>query len=256
MRDPAYPSVAGRPLVLGHRGDSHEAPENTRAAFRLALARGADGFELDVWRCATGEAVVIHDGDAARTGGSPLVVRETPLARLRELDVGRWKGEAFAGERIPTLQEVLVEFPDAFVNVELKSGRIPDPGLAVEVARTLRQQQAEARVVVSSFNPVLLGLFRALAPDVPSGLLTERGAPAWARARMAARVLRPAAMHLPRELADAERIADCRAAGMRVLVWTVDDPAEVERLARLGVAAVVSNRPGVAREAVRAATGC
>lgn len=225
------------------------------AAFRLALAQGADGFELDVWRCASGEAVVIHDADAARTGQSRDLVREAPLDRLRELDVGRWKGEAFAGERIPTLPEVLANFPDAVVNVELKSGRLLDPGLAVEVARTLRQHRAESRVVVSSFDPALLGIFRALAPDVPCGLLAERGRIAWARAQVAARALRPAAMHLPRELADARRVAACREAGMEVLVWTVDEPAEVEQFARLGVAALVSNRPGAAREAVRAATG-
>jgi glycerophosphoryl diester phosphodiesterase len=251
----SYPSVEGRPLVLGHRGASADAPENTLAAFRAALEQGADGFELDVWRCGSGEAVVIHDADAMRTGQSPRAVAGSTLRRLRELDVGRWRGDAFAGERIPTLDEVLKAFPAAIVNVELKSARVPDLGLPVEVVRTLRQHGAEPRVVVSSFSATLLAAFRALAPDVATGFLVAPGAIAWARAEAAVRAIRPTAIHLSRELATGQRLAAWAAGGVRVLVWTVDDPVEVERLARFGVAAVVSNRPGVAREAVRRATG-
>jgi glycerophosphoryl diester phosphodiesterase len=255
LTPPSYPSIPGRPLVLGHRGASAEAPENTLAAFRRSMELGADGFELDVWRCGTGEAVVIHDADAARTGQSRLSVTDAPLPLLRELDVGRWKGEAFAAERIPTLPEVLEAFPSAVVNVELKSGRIPDLGLAVEVVRTLRQQRAEERVIVSSFSASLLGAFRSLAPDVATGFLVAPGAVAWALAAAAVRAIHPSAIHLARELATAERVSAWIRAGMNVLVWTVDDPGEVERLSRAGVAAVVSNRPGVAREAVRRAAG-
>jgi len=216
---------------------------------------GADGFELDVWRCGSGEAVVIHDADTARTGGAALPVKDTPLPRLRTLDVGSWRGEAFAGERIPTLSEILAAFPAAVVNVEMKSGRVPDLGLAVEVVRTLRQHRAEERVVVSSFSAALLGAFRSLAPDVATGFLVAPGAIAWALATAAVRAIRPAGIHLARELATAQRLEAWTRAGVHVLVWTVDDPDEVERLARLGVSALVSNQPGVAREAVRRATG-
>src|SRR5512137_245776 len=97
------PRAEGRPLVLGHRGASAEAPENTLASFRLAMERGADGIELDVWRCATGELVVAHDDDLRRVGGSPLVVRNASFAALRAVDVGSWKGEGFRGERVPLL---------------------------------------------------------------------------------------------------------------------------------------------------------
>src|SRR5512138_815337 len=98
---PPAPRASGRPLVLGHRGASADAPENTLAAFRLALEQGADGVELDVWRCRTGEVVVLHDEDTRRVAGSPLRVREATLAELRALDVGAWKGPGFRGERIP-----------------------------------------------------------------------------------------------------------------------------------------------------------
>jgi glycerophosphoryl diester phosphodiesterase len=252
---PRIPVPEGRPLVLGHRGASAEAPENTLAAFRRALEQGADGFELDVWLCGSGEAVVVHDADTRRTGQAALDVRRTPLPLLRELDVGGWRGEAFRGERIPTLGEVLDAFPGAVVNVEMKSGRIPDPGLAREVVRTIRQRRAEPRVVVSSFSATLLAAFRALAPDVATGFLVSPGRLWQARAAAALRALRPAAIHVARELVTPERVAAWKGAGLQVLAWTVDDPAEVARLASLGVDALVCNGPGPAREAVRRATG-
>lgn len=243
------PRVPGRPLVLGHRGASRDAPENTLAAFHLALAQGADGFELDVWRCGSGEPVVIHDATAERTAGTALRVTAEPLARLRQLDVGAWKGQAHRGARIPTLGEVLEAFPRAVVNVELKSGRLGDPRLAAAVARLLTALDAEERVLVSSFDYSLLAAFRLLAPRVPVGLLFARDQ-RWALRDRLGALLAPAAVHPDRTLATDERIAAWRNRGLAVAVWTVDDPAEVARLARAGAAAVISNSPGEARRAL------
>src|SRR5512147_1741217 len=141
--------AGGRPLVLGHRGASADAPENTLAAFRLAIEQGADGVELDVWRCGSGEVVVIHDEDARRVAGAPLRIAEAPLAALRELDAGAWKGERFRGERIPLLAEVLEALPAARVNVELKGDGAGGP-VAAATAAVIRRARAEARVIVSS----------------------------------------------------------------------------------------------------------
>jgi len=249
------PRAAGRPLVLGHRGASAEAPENTLAAFRLAMEQGADGVELDVWRCRTGEVVVFHDEDARRIAGSPLVVARAGLGELRALDVGSHKGERFHGERIPLLSEVLEALPGAIVDVELKSHRAGDPRLALAVARLLREHRAGDRVLVSSFDCWLLAVFRAAAPGVATGLLFEE-APAWrARLAVAAALLGPRAIHPPAALATPEALRRWEGAGLAVNVWTVDAPEEVARLARLGAAGVISNVPGVAREAVRRATG-
>jgi glycerophosphoryl diester phosphodiesterase len=248
------PRAPGRPLVLGHRGSSREAPENTLAAFHLALAQGADGFELDVWRCGSGEPVVIHDASAARTAGEDLDVRREPLLRLKRLDVGAWKGPRFRGERIPSLAEVLEAFPRAAVNVELKSDRLGDPRLAREAARLLRRRGAAGRVVVSSFDFALLGAFRLAAPEVPVGLLlaAERG---WELRERLGALLRPAAVHPALALATDARLAGWERRGLAVNVWTVDDRAEQERLARAGAAAIIGNAPGEVREAVRRATG-
>jgi glycerophosphoryl diester phosphodiesterase len=244
------PFLPGRTLVLGHRGASAEAPENTLAAFRLAVAQGADGVELDVWRCATGEVVVAHDEDLARVGGSPLRLPDTALRELRAVDVGAWKGARFRGERIPLLAEVLEALPGAVVNVELKSRGGRELGLAQAVAEVIHRARAEARVVVSSFDWRLVGAFRLASPDVPTGLLFE-GRGAW-RLRVWAgiRSLRPTAVHPDAALATAARVRAWTAAGLAVNVWTVDDPAQATKLAHAGAASVITNVPALVRRAI------
>jgi len=242
------PRADGRPLVLGHRGASRDATENRLAAFRLAMAQGADGVELDVWRCRTGEVVVFHDQDAQRLAGSSLRIGRASLADLRRLDLGR-------GERIPLLHEVLEALPGAVLNVELKSGRVGDPRLASEVGRILREHGAEERVIVSSFDHLLLSAFRLLEPRIAVGLLFEKRR-AWKMRLAVSRQLLPsAALHPGLSLTTVEQMRDWSRQGRAVLVWTVDDPAEVARLCELRAAAVITNTPGPTREMVRRATG-
>ncbi len=248
-RAPPAPRADGRPLVLGHRGASADAPENTIAAFRLAMEQGADGVELDVWRCASGEVVVVHDEDAARVAGVPLAVPDAPLAALRTLDVGAWKGERFRGARIPLLEEALEALPGAVVNVELKS-RGRDVRLAEAAARVVLRAGAPARVVVSSFDWRLLGAFRVAAPAVPAGLLFDGERPWRLRTWLALRLLAPSAVHPDRALATDGRVRGWAARGLAVNVWTVDDPAEAGRLAALGAAALITNVPGRVRDAL------
>jgi glycerophosphoryl diester phosphodiesterase len=236
--------------VLGHRGASAEAPENTLAAFRLALAQGADGVELDVWRCATGEVVVFHDEDTRRLAGASKVVPDASYSELQALDVGSWKGSRFAGERIPRLEEALEAMPGAVVNVELKS-RGGETELARAAAEIIRTARVEERVLVSSFDWRLVAAFQAAAPRIPVGLLFD-GSRAW-RLRVAAgsRLLRPQALHPDRALVTPERVTAWRRRGFAVNVWTVDDPAELRRLAEQGVSAVITNVPKRAVEVLR-----
>jgi glycerophosphoryl diester phosphodiesterase len=242
--------------VLGHRGASALAPENTLAAFRLAMAGGADGVELDVWRCGSGDVVVIHDEDTARTCGPRHQVPEASLATLRALDAGGWRGALYRGERIPVLAEVLEALPEAIVNVELKARRgRPDVALAASVARIVRDARAGGRVVVSSFDFRLVAAFRAAAPEVATGLLFEA---AWHwrwRVPLAAALLRASALNPDRRLCSPGRLARWARQGRAIIAWTVDRPAELERLCAGGAAAVISNDPEVARAVVRRVTG-
>jgi glycerophosphoryl diester phosphodiesterase len=250
------PRRAGRPLILGHRGASASAPENTLAAFRRAADEGADGVELDAWRCGSGEVVVIHDEETTRTCGERQRVTASGLVALRRLDAGAWKGAAFRGERIPLLAEVLEAIPEAVVNVELKARTgSPDLALAAAVARVVEGARAAERVIVSSFDYALLGAFRRAAPGVATGLLFE---PAWhrpARVGLAWHRLRPSALHPALSLCTPRRLAGWLSAGRAVNAWTVDDPVAVARLARAGVTGLVCNGPGAALRVVEAALG-
>ncbi len=243
-------SAPPRTMVLGHRGASAEAPENTLAAFRLALAQGAEGVELDVRLCATGEVVVVHDEDLGRVGGTPLRVADSPLADLRAVDVGAFKGELYRGERIPLLSEVLEALPEALVNVELKGRGGRGLSLARAAAEVIRRAGADGRVVVSSFDWRLLAAFRLAAPQVAAGLLLEES-PAWRLyTPLAIRALRPAAIHPELALATDERVRRWAARGLAVIVWTVDEPSDAVRLARAGAAGLITNAPARVRAAL------
>jgi glycerophosphoryl diester phosphodiesterase len=246
------PRAEGRTLVLGHRGASADAPENTLAAFRLAAEQGADGVELDVWRCATGEVVVFHDEDATRIAGVPLRIRDASWSALRALDVGAHRGDRFRGERIPRLEEVLEALPRASVNVELKS-RGRDLRLAAAAAKVLRAPGARDRVVVSSFDYRLLLAFRLAAPELPVAVLFEARDPGPAWGGLAARLLRASAVHPERSVVTPERARRGSARGLAFRAWTVDDPAEARRLAALGAAAVITNVPARIAPALAAA---
>jgi glycerophosphoryl diester phosphodiesterase len=254
MAPTLFRPMSERPLVLGHRGASDEAPENTMAAFRLALEQGADGVELDVWRCRTGEVVVHHDEDARRTAGAPVRLRRAAWRELRRLDVGAWKATRFAGERMPLLREVLEELPGAIVNVELKSTGVPDLGLAQGAARAIRDAAAGERCIVSSFDYALLGAFRAVAPGVACGVLfgdDQR----WRLRDLAGRLLHPAAVHPRYTLVTPGRARAWARRGVAVNAWTVDAAEDAARLCGLGVAAIITNTPGAVRDAVRRVTG-
>jgi glycerophosphoryl diester phosphodiesterase len=232
----------GPTLILGHRGASAHAVENTLAAFRRARADGADGVELDVMTCADGEVVVFHDDDLTRLASRAERIAAMPLSALREV---RLEG----GEGIPTLEEVLEELgPELLVNVELKvreteSGR----RLVGAVAAILRRQPALRRILVSSFHPAALGWFRAVLPDCASGLLFGPAQSRWLRDAWSRVVLRPLALHPEHTLVDDRSVRRWHGEGHAIHVWTVDDPVELLRVAACGVDGIITNDPAAAR---------
>lgn len=232
--------------MLAHRGASADAPENTLAAFRLAAEQGADGVELDVWRCATGEVVVHHDADAWRTGGERVRLDAAPLRRLQGIDVGVWKGEAYRGERIPTLAEALRTVPTLMVNVELKAGPFPDVGLPGAVAEVIRAAGAGERCLLSSFDLVLLKTLRVVAPELRYAVILEKDVSLPLFDAFCRVGLRPAAVHPHHALVTEGRVRAWRSRGLDVNVWTVDHPKEMIRVAAAGVSGIVTNRPALA----------
>ncbi|MBI1947371.1 MAG: glycerophosphodiester phosphodiesterase [Deltaproteobacteria bacterium] len=223
-----------RPLVLGHRGASARAPENTLGAFRAALDDGGDGVELDVQLTADAVPVVLHDDTLDRTTtlkGSPV---RHEAAELDLADAGTWF-RGWGREKVPRLAEVLGALPaHAVVNVELKGPTPRVLGLERRVVEVLRDFP-DADVLVSSFHPAQLLELRALAPDVPLALLWHEASLLPLRTGWAAPFVCPEAVHPQSGLVDGELVAAAHRSGMRVHVWGVKDDADAERLLTLGV---------------------
>jgi len=226
-----------RPLILGHRGASHAAPQNTLKAFRLALEQGADGVELDVHLSRDGVPVIIHDARVdAHTDGHGAVADLT-LAELKILDAGE-------GERIPTLEEVLTSLPDTFIiNIELKSESLVQGALERTVAALVKRLGATGRVWFSSFNPFALRRMQPLAPDVPCGLLYDETYPPPLLRRLLTPFTPHTALHPHHPLLTAEFIKAAHARGKRVFTWTLDDPERARELAAWGLDGIITNEP-------------
>jgi glycerophosphoryl diester phosphodiesterase len=235
------------PLVLGHRGASACETENTAAAFRRARADGADGVELDVLQCATGEVVVFHDDDLRRLADRPERVADLPYQILRDVPLR-------GGTTIPTLEEALEACgPELLVNVELKVSQVSfslTVGLVRAVARVVERTGAARRVLVSSFNPWAVHVWRREVPSVRAALLFERGSPLPLRRAWLAPWLRPFALHPELALCTPARVAAWKRRGYMVSVWTVDDPAALRACREMGVDGVITNDPARARAAL------
>lgn len=235
------------PRIYGHRGVRGVAPENTMAAFERALAEGADGIELDVRRCGSGELVVFHDADLGRlSGGADLrPVQRVPFHELERLDLGE-------NQRIPRLSEVLswARGRRALVNVEVKGDGEPPLGLARSVQRALAGvPQGERYLQVSSFHPQVLGALRALGCPLLLGFLFHEGQQGW-HPWVLGRALGVGALHPERTMSFPGAIQRARAAEQIINVWTVNDEQEARDLSALGVDGLITDEPGRIRRAV------
>ena len=228
-RPPAI--VFPHPLILGHRGASAEAPENTMRAFRLALEQGADGVELDVQRSADGVPVVIHDPTLDRTTDGTGAVADL-----------QWSAIARAssrGEPVPRLEEVAAwaAAEGAWLNVEIKARG--GEAAAVDVIRAAGLME---RTVFSSFDRDSVAAAGAVAPDATRYLLTET----WDDAVIAtARRIGAGGICLHGPLATPAALQRLGDESLPVVIWTVDDPARIAELLHAGVAAVITNRPAI-----------
>jgi glycerophosphoryl diester phosphodiesterase len=248
-------------IVIGHRGAAGLAPEHTFASWDLALEAGADYLEQDLQMTADGVLIVLHDDSLDRTAHGPACrgeIRQRTWDEIRECDVGTWFNEAhperarpeFAGQRIPTLDAVLQRYKDrARFYIETKD---PDaaPGMEDELIRLLRRhdllplRHGDDRVIIQSFSDSSLLRIHRLEPELPLVLLFGRHmfggsirrrlqrTAAWATG------IGPQKDRVDRKLLDA-----AHALGLVVHPWTVNEPADLERLLTLGVDGVFTDFP-------------
>lgn len=223
--------------VCAHRGASRAAPENTLAAVRQAIADGATYVEIDVQRTADGVVVVAHDADLMRVAGVPLVIRHARLDEVRAVDVGFAWGPRFAGERVPTLDEVLdVAAGKIRLLIELKSyGSDPQP-LVAGVVQALRDHNMLRSAAVISLNYRETQMVRQLEPRVSTGFIASAALGDISR-------LNVDFLAVSRRQATDALIGAAHAQGKEVYVWTVDNPREMSVLIDRGVDGILTNEP-------------
>jgi glycerophosphoryl diester phosphodiesterase len=238
-------------LVIAHRGASGNAPENTLAAFRKAIALGASFIETDLQLSRDARFVAIHDATVSRTTNGQGAVHDMTLADLRKLDAGSWFGSEFAGERIPTLEEIL-EFSkknDVVFYLEIKPGG--SWGGEHALIGSLRESGEIPRTVVISFDPSIVLSLRKIEPTLMTGLLYDGQIenPLDKAVAIGARQL-----VVRGDLVTAALISEARKKDLQVVCWTVNHPAHMRLLAAAGVDGIMSDYPDRLVAAVRKET--
>ncbi len=231
-------------LLFGHRGARGEAPENTIAGCRRALSAGMDGIEVDVRVCRSGEVVVAHDATLTQITGRRLPVLAYSLVELKRLDVGASFSEAYRGERIPLLEEVLDNFGDKLIlDLELKGKGIHAFGLEEKVIRLVHRRGLQDRVILSSFNPLILLKAASLDPTLRLGfnLLDDF----WIGLRKIwfPRLLHSYSVHPEPSLMDEGMVKFARRREAKLIPWQVNEESDIRRALELGADGVISDFP-------------
>lgn len=245
-------------LILGHRGASAVAPENTLAAFSRAISDGADGIEFDVRLSRDGVPVVIHDSSLKRTGLTDRLVSELTASQLQKIDVGSWFTHAgsqspFAGEPLPLLTDVFELFRknNGWLYVEMKCDANEGAALAAEVVRLTKESQIAERVVVESFDHLAIARVKELESTIRTAALFEpklsQPLSLIRRLRMVDQAIAVGAdeIALHHSLAGVSVVDNSRQKGLDVVVWTVDEPTWIGRAQASGIKALIANNPAL-----------
>lgn len=248
------------PLIIGHRGASAIAPENTIAAFTKAIDAGADGIEFDVRLSSDGVPVIIHDETLRRTSLRPDRVVDLTAQELQKADAGSWFAIArhlsideYRGEKIPTLQQLLEDFSrnNALLYLELKCAASEIRRIVEVTADLIETYFVTNRTIVESFDLAAIEAMKNRAPSIKTAALFEPslGNPSalLSGQRLVARAVAAGAdeIALHHRLANRRAVDAARKAGLRVVVWTVDDPVWIKRSQEDGIDCVITNDPAL-----------
>lgn len=232
-------------IRIAHRGASGNghAPENTLAAFQMAIDMGVDGVECDVHCTKDGQVVVIHDYDLDRTTDSKGAIKYLTLNEVKTADAGSWVDPRFAGQRVPTLSEVLKLTKGKITTlIEIKQENIAD-----KVISEIEDAKAEAEVVIISFSKDTLKDAQSINPKIQRAFL-ESGRKAVKKHSKILELIQQAAevggaLDLASRMITPQLVKESHQRGINVWAWTVDDEAEMRELADMGVDAITSNYP-------------
>lgn len=246
-----------QPLIIAHRGASASAPENTLAAFRLAMLEGADGIEFDVRISKDGRAVVIHDSTLERTGRKPLRVADLTADELAAVDVGSWFNSArpkradpaFTAETVPSLEQTLDLLKDfaGLIYIELKCKDSEVERLSRAVCRAISDSPLLPQIIVKSFKLGVIPRVRFGCPPVKTAALF---APKIMRyLRKGKHIVRIAEefgtdhLSLHHSLVSRKLMKKVEKSGLKVTIWTADKPKWIRRGGDLGLFAIITNDP-------------
>jgi glycerophosphoryl diester phosphodiesterase len=236
-----------QPVIFAHRGASAYAPENTLAAFELALNQQADAIELDVKLSADGHVIVIHDSTVDRTTNGYGKVEDLTLANLKALDVRSFPDNQFAEEKIPTLEEVFEAVGKrTFINIELKNQKARGEDLVETVCMLIKKHQMQKRVMFSSFYPTVLSKTHSYLPNVPRGLLAWNGfLGVWARS-FGFSFGKYEALHPYLQDFTQHEVTRVHRLKRRIHVYTVNKADDIRRLFKWGVDGIFTDDPQLA----------
>ncbi|MDD6155326.1 MAG: glycerophosphodiester phosphodiesterase [Eubacteriales bacterium] len=234
-------------LIFAHRGYSDKYPENTMLAYEKAVEAGADGIEMDVQMSKDGELVIMHDEAVDRTTNGHGLVKDLTLAELKQLDASYKFGDKYGVNRVPTLREFFrfVKMTGIMVNVELKTGVYTYDGIEEKTLAMIDEFGLRDKIIISSFNHYSVMKMKKMAPDMKYGLLEESwiiGMPAYAED------LKVNYLHPVFNSVSEEMFRESSGYGIGINTWTVNDPAEMERLLKLGVNGIITNDPALVRQ--------
>ncbi|MBN2983175.1 MULTISPECIES: glycerophosphodiester phosphodiesterase [Cohnella] len=236
---------------VAHRGWSGGAPENTLAAFRLAMSEpSVQWIELDVHLSKDEVPVVIHDATLNRTTNAKGKVRDKTAQELSAVDAGRWFHPIYEGEPVPALEQVLkLAAGRCRLNIELKEGGLDKDLLAKNVTELLRSYRIEQEAVITSFDPELIVAARRHLPEVCTGLIVDKRSP---RLVERLRALGADVLSIDYRRLNAALLRDAEEAGIRIMAWTVNDRRELAKLAAMPQAfQICTNYPDRWLQAVR-----
>ncbi|WP_458119300.1 glycerophosphodiester phosphodiesterase [Paenibacillus sp. Z6-24] len=225
-----------------HRGASGYCPENTMAAFRKSLELGATGIETDVQMTRDGRLVLIHDESVQRTTGQAGEIKDLTYRQIMELDAGSWYSSEFAGERIPTLGQLLdwIEPTGMMLNIELKNNLEPYEGMEEKVIAAVRKRGLSQRVIISSFNHYSLVTCKRIAPEIRTAILyVENLFEPWKYARS----IGASALHPYYRFMNDRMVQQASEQGAIYNPFTVNDPSEMRELIRMGASGIITDYP-------------
>lgn len=242
MTPPAFASAGNAsPQIIAHRGGRKWGPENTMAVFRKCVDNKIYGIELDIHRCKSGELVVIHDCELARTTSGTGLVKDFNLEELRKLSAGKWFGKEFESEKIPLLTEVL-DLLDGkvYLNIEIKNAPIEYPGIEDDLIKILKSYKYTDQIIVSSFDHQVLKKLHDKAPQYKLGFL-DSAIPV--KIDSYAKEVGASAWHPEFSEIRKDSVALAHAGGIKVNAWTINKESDWKVAVDIGIDGIVTDDP-------------